>query len=461
MTLLRYLTVDLFLYDLHDTLAASDDGMKEVRQRFWRRIYGDEALAKQIALSGIENSFSSYIKLLSDRTDCIEKFPDSEDGYYYPVKIGDTYAVQIDYSGKPNDPDWENPNIAERLQFLKQAVLLKTRNVVPNLGQNWLISAQLTDSEEAKSVAEKCYQSWSSHANWEQDYKGSGTFKGASFFELVRQDTTADGNNHNEYLLICLFPETYRKDEMNRMVAQLYRDLIELFLSRNKVLWLYEQSRLLKPKLKRMNFEVQQMEGELNSQIISTSIDLHQLQKTLAEVLSISNNYESLLSILQAQMTAIEINTQNYKSRVESLRNRDAQADLEFLNCFSTYATEVCLAQIEIDRAAFNAGLKPLETFTKTVQGITEIEKAKTDRTFNQTVAMATVGVSTASLAASTLSNQADTIVKTFFPVAKDQPTPPLNAWVNFGLPFFLSVVIGLLGTGITWLWLNRINKFR
>ncbi|KAM3091285.1 hypothetical protein ACKFKG_26235 [Phormidesmis sp. 146-35] len=457
MTLLRYLTVDLFLYDLHDTLTASDDKMKEVHQKFWWRIYGDEAPAKQIVLSEIENSFPSYVKLLNDRTDCIEKFPDSEDGYYYPVKIGDTYAVQIDYSGKPNDPDWENPNIAERLQLLKQTVLLKTRNVAPNLGQNWLISAQLTDSEEAKSVAEKCYQSWSSHANWEQDYKGSGTFKGASFFELVRQDTTADGNNHNEYLLICLFPETYKKDEMNRMVAQLYRDLIELFLSRNKVLWLYEQSRLFKPTLKRMNHEVQQMQSELKHQIISASINLHHLQKTLAEVLSISNDYESFLSILQTQMTAIESNIRFYKKRVESLRNRDTQADLEFLYRFSTYATENYLTQIKADSTAFNAGLKPIGTFIKTIQGITEIEKAKNDRRFNSTVQIATVGVSTASLAASTLSNQADTIVKTVFPVAKDQPIPLHNAWLNFLVPFLLSAAIGALCARI-WAWYIHRN---
>lgn len=461
MTLLRFLTVDLFLYDLHDTLTASDEDMQKIRQQFWQRIYGNKAPAKQITLPTAESSFSSFIRLLSDH---IEKFPSPEDGYYFPVKIGDTYALQVHYSGKPSDPDWNNLNITGQVQLLKQTILAKTHNIAPNLGQNWLISAQLPDSEQAKNaenIAQKCYQSWSDRANWQQDYKEQGTFKGATFFELEQQDTTADGNNQNQHVLICLFPSTYDKDEMGDIIGQLYLDLIHLFLYRNKVLWVYEQSRQLKSMLKQMNRAVQQMDSDLYSQISNASINLHHLQKVLANALSVSTKYEAFLSNLQGQLTTIDINTQNYKSRIESLRKRDAQADLKFLDRFSAYATEVCLAQITTDNAAFSAGLKPLETFIKTVQGITDIEKAKNDRTFNQTVAIATVGVSTASLAASTLSNQADTIVKTLLPVAKDQPTPPLNAWVNFGLPFLLSVAIGLLGAGITWLWLNRINKPR
>jgi hypothetical protein len=458
VTLLHSLTIDLFLYDLHDTLTASDEDMEKARQQFWRRIYGDDAPEKQPTLPTVTSSFSSFIKLLSDR---IKKFPSPEDGYYYPVKIGDTYALQVDYSGTPSTPDWNNLSLTEQVQLLRQTILTKTHNITPSLGQNWLISAQLPDSEQAENIAQKCYQSWSNSSNWQKDYKGQGTFKGATFFELEQHDTTADGNNQNHHVFICLFPSTYDKGEMNRTIAQLYRDLIRLFLYRNKVLWNYEQSRQLKTMLKQLNSAVRHVQRDLYSQINNASIDLHQLQKVLADTLSLSNQYESCLSDLQIQQATININTENYKSRIKNLRDRDTQAKLEFLDRFSAYATEVCLAQITTDTAAFSTGLKPLETFIKTVQGITDIEKAKNDRIFNQTVAIATVGVSTGSFVASTLSNQADAIVKTLLPVAKDQPTPALNAWVNFGLPFLLSVVIGLLGAGITRIWLNRNNKPR
>lgn len=455
MTLLRFLTIDLFLYDLHDTLTASEIEMEDVRRQFWQRIYGKKVETKLFTLQAAENNFSSFIELLTQR---IEPFASTgkEDGYYYPVKIGDTYALQIDYSGKLNDPDWENPDIADRVQSFKQAILIKTHNLAPSLGQNWLISAQLTDAhQDATATAQMCYQSWSDRAKWDQDYKGTGTFNGATFFELEQHDTAADSKNQNQHLLICLFPAACDKKEIDRTIAQLYRDLLRLFLYRNKVLWVYEQSRQLKVTLKRMNRAIQKLDGDLYSQITNASIDLHHLQEVLANALSVSNKYESLLGNLQGQLTTIDLNAQNYKSRVESLRQRDAHADLDFFDRFSTYAAEVCLAQIKTDSTTFSTGLKPLETFIKTVQGITDIEKAKNDRTFNQTVAIATVGVSTASLAASTLSNQADTIVKTLLPVAKDQPTPPLNAWVNFGLPFVLSLVIGLMGAGITWRWLK------
>ncbi|GAB4375217.1 MAG: hypothetical protein Kow00121_20640 [Elainellaceae cyanobacterium] len=427
--------------------------MEKVRQQFWQRIYGNKELAKLNIVPLVENNFSNFIELLNDR---IEEFPDQEDGYYYPVKIGDTYALQINYSGKLNDPDSENPNIAEQVQFFKLTILTKIQNIKPNLGQSWLISAQMTDAEEAESVAQECYQSWNERANWLQDCKGRGMFKGAAFFEFEQHDTTPDGINENEHVLICLFPPTYNKDEMNHTIAQLYRDLIRLFLYRNKVLWIYEQSRQVKTILKQMSRAVQQMDSNLYSQINNASVDLHQLQKVLADALSVSNKYESFLGNLQGQLTTIDINTQNYERRVKNLRSRDTQAKLEFLDCFSTYVTEVCIVQIKTESAAFDAGLKPIETFIKTVQGITEIEKAKNDRTFNQTVAIATVGVSTASLATSTLSNQADAIVRAMFPIQPNQPTPPLNAWLNAGLPFGLSIVIGALFAVVTWALLNR-----
>lgn len=421
--------------------------MEKVREKFWQRIYGDPGKATRSTLQLPENDFSSFIELLAHRAEPFASIAQpEEDGYYYPAKIGDTYALQIDYSGKRNDPDWENPNLADRVQSLKQTVLTKTHNLPPSLGQSWLISAQLTDPQQDEiATAKECYKLWSDRANWEQDCEGKGRCRGATFFELNYQDTIADRRTQNQQILICLFPATYDKNEMNRVIAQLYRDFIRLFLYRNKVLWVYEQSRQIKAALKRMNRVLQQMDSNLSQQISHVSVNLHQLQKILVDALSIFNQYQSLLSTLQGQITTIEINTHNYRSRVESLKQRDSQADLAFLERFNTYATEVCSAQIKTDSLIFHAEQKSLETFIKTVQGITDIEKAKNDRLFSRTVASATVGVSTASLATATLNKQSNTDIRALFPAS-------LNGWWNVALPFFLSVMVGLIGASLTWI---------
>lgn len=106
-----------------------------------------------------------------------------------------------------------------------------------------------------------------------------------------------------------------------------------------------------------------------------------------------------------------------------------------------------------------SAGLKPLETFIKTIEGIIEIEKTKNERTLNQTVAIASVGISTASLAAATLTEQAEGIVKGILPVPANFPTPALNYWASFGLAFLLSVVIGVGSAAITWGVLRKGRK--
>ena len=134
-------------------------------------------------------------------------------------------------------------------------------------------------------------------------------------------------------------------------------------------------------------------------------------------------------------------------------------SDFAFLEKFGELAASRYLTQIKSDCQSLNAGLKPLENFIKTVEGIIEIEKTKNERTLNRTVAIASVGISTATLAASTFTNSAQGIVDGFLPVPPSQPRPTLNLWVSSGLAFLLSLGIGLIGAGITWIALGKRKK--
>ena len=97
---INYLTIDLFLYDLGEGLGEDTTKIKTNRKRFWQRIYPNITDEKLEDLQTRENSFSTFIKLF-DPNDKFIPFAESDlDGYYYPVKIGDTYGLQIDYSGK-------------------------------------------------------------------------------------------------------------------------------------------------------------------------------------------------------------------------------------------------------------------------------------------------------------------------------------------------------------------------
>ncbi|MEQ8462087.1 hypothetical protein [Coleofasciculus sp. E1-EBD-02] len=69
------------------------------------------------------------------------------------------------------------------------------------------------------------------------------------------------------------------------------------------------------------------------------------------------------------------------------------------------------------------------------------------------------MGISTASLAASALTEQAEGIVKSILPVPANQPTPALNHWTNFSLTFGLSVLIGIVSAVITGIVLDIGRK--
>ena len=463
MNQLLYPTVDLFLYDLQDRLGGSPSTITEGRRRFWKRIYGEISDNKLAALQVAENTFSNYIELLEAQgTQRYQQLTDDINGYYYPVKLGDTYALQIDYSGRLNDSSWEQLPLPEKLQQAKKTVLEYTHQIPGDLGENWLIWGQLTDAnQDVDVIAQDCYRAVQivGNLNWQRDYKGKGVFKDATLFEIEQLDDIPDGVNRTIHGLICLFPPHQSKEEIQKAIEQLYKNLIQLFHHRNKVLWFYEQSRQLKIQLRNSSQTIEKLGKSLTRQITASQLNLKQLQVDLADALTISHYYETSLGYLKEEATTIAVNTTNYNACVEELKKLDPASQLDFLRRFGEFAVDHCLAQIKTDDEAFSAGLKPLENFIKTIQGITDIEKTKNDRTFNRTVAIASVGISTASLAASTFGSQSEKIVQGWRPVPANQPTPALSLWLSFLLAFALSVAIGLAGALVTWLFLGKSGR--
>ncbi|MGB3615340.1 MAG: hypothetical protein WBA10_16220, partial [Elainellaceae cyanobacterium] len=302
------------------------------------------------------------------------------------------------------------------------------------MGQNWLIRGQLTEAEQdPEAVAQECCKAANivPDVDWRYDLKGQGTYKGAKLFELERRDYVPDGVNQNHYILICLFAHDQTKRDIQRTLGQLYRNLIRIFYYRNKILWVYEQSRQLKIELKERSRTIQKIVDSLSSYVNAPVLDLKQLQVDLSIALKASHYYETSLSYFQEQISTIKINTDNYNKRILELAKldsgkneqqalkklNDADGDLAFLQRFGDFAHHNYLSQIQVDYEALSAGLKPLDNFIRAVEGITEIEKTKNERNFNRTVAAASVGISAASLFASTYTGQAAEIIQTIRPV--------------------------------------------
>ena len=98
-----YPSIDLFLYDLKDGLGQNEVKVDKNCLNFCQKIYNDldrresfQEKYKQIQKH--KNTDADTIELVETRR---REFQSPLDGYYYPLlRLGDTYALQVDYSGK-------------------------------------------------------------------------------------------------------------------------------------------------------------------------------------------------------------------------------------------------------------------------------------------------------------------------------------------------------------------------
>ena len=136
--LLIYPTVDLFLYDLADGLGQTDSEVNQNRQHFWQKVYGDNLTPELLAKLKIAETNANYIDLLGDKL--FADFESAVDGYYYPVKLGDTYALQIDSSGNAQPPEKQLlPKDIRCLEAIRKEICDRTHGSNATIGQSCLL----------------------------------------------------------------------------------------------------------------------------------------------------------------------------------------------------------------------------------------------------------------------------------------------------------------------------------
>lgn len=463
---IRDITLDLYLYDLHDGLGDSETDLEESRRRFWQRIYNGRLTEDQLqTFKEREASVSDWIELLGKQR--TEKFKKTDvtglqlEGYYYPVKLGDTYALLLDSGTQRIQPNSvgqvsasAQPLQHEQLQALDQQ-LQSLRHIVHQrsgrdqnrgeIGEDWLVWGQLTQAfsaAEIQQIAETCYNAlkWLPSPNWQRDFSGQGRLYGATWFELEHPDTTADDKNATQHLLIALFPPNCSPDQINQQIPKLHRHFLRLFHYRNKILWAHEQGVRLKRDLKLATSEIHDLTTQLQTSLSDPSLHLDRLQSLLAKALNVAQDYELNLSYFDEQRSTIAVNLANYQKRLALIQSTDPDCDLAFLTDFGNYVEEKFIGQIEADQAILQVSLKPLDRFIKTVEGIVGLERTKTERDFNRTLQVAGFGIGSATLVHSSLSSKSDELIKTI-PAFAQNPSP----WLIAGFPLVASLGVGIV----------------
>ncbi len=389
---LIYPTINLFQYNLWEGLGDSDEIMLSQSRSFYQKFLPDLTDQELEVYRKREQSDRELTELLSSR---YQPLSEPLDGFYYPVLLGDTYALQLNYSGKlvGGKPDRHPKDYQAAVSDLE---LVK---VLPQLdgnsfGQTLLLTAFIKDDRVDKlEIAKDCDRqiTGKSSANLARSIS-HGEWLGGELFEFWTPPQSFQGNDlqkiveHHPHTIIWLFPAA-KLDEINKKtIPDTYRDWIILLHYRHKIFYAYYQSQLLKQQLKAANVTIRKIYNRLKTENRS----LYHLQRLLFDTLAEFQSYSENVQALEDQQQTIEIDRDNYRSCCVEMIDKDTNHSIQFLLEFETKYGNKYQRQITADRAHLDSGLKVLENLSHAIQGTIQIEQTKSDRITN--ILIASVG---------------------------------------------------------------------
>ncbi|MBN4003801.1 hypothetical protein [Nostoc sp. LPT] len=440
MSDLIYPTVDLFLYALKTSLNTTDAETKKNKVAFLDQLPSDTQFHDpDIETEYLEITHPTQINFI-----CQNK---TLEGYYYTVRLNDTYGLQLDCS--INNQIHTQP--AKSFTILKTEIEQKLNKELVTIGKTWLLSGWLSEnsSQNPEDIAKDCYYALFKDTYWQPE---KGTFLDGKVFEIWRSENinysvekaTNALNSHEHHVIIAIYPHR----ESAEQAAEFYKDWMGLFCYRNKICWAYWQSRLVKESLLNHYKQIEEnrkITNQSNSRQEKQNITIS--RKILNNIDNILQQYTIDLLNLSFQKQIIEINLSNYQLRLALIKEKAGQNNqLDFLEKFSVIANKKYLPQITKDIENMQLGLQLLEDTINTTRSRIEVEKSERDRNFQELVAVAGSVIATTSLLQSPAKDFCGKeSMKDIF--------PKIPYFCDY--PFSSSLIVGIIVGFVVW-WLRK-----
>ncbi|WP_334866069.1 hypothetical protein [Nostoc sp.] len=434
MSNLIYPTLDLFLYALKTSLNTTDAETQKNQAAFLAQLPSDTQFHDpDIETEYLEITYPTQINFISQKK--------TLEGYYYAVRLNDTYGLQLDCS--INNQVETQP--AKSFAILKTEIEQKLNKELATIGKTWLLSGWLPEnsSQNPEDIAKDCYHALFKDNYWQPE---EGTFLDGKIFEIWHSENknyslekaTNALNSHEHHVIIAI----YTNRESAEQAAEFYKDWMGLFCYRNKISWAYWQSRLVKKSLLNHYKQIEenrkitnQSNSRQEKQNITTS------RKILNNIDNILQQYTIDLLNLSFQKNIIEINLSNYQLRLALIKEKAGQNNqLDFLEKFSGIANKKYLPQITKDIENMQLGLQLLEDTINSTRSRVEVEKSERERNFQELVAVAGAGIATVSLVRETAKG-CDDIFK------------QVNFFCKY--PLSGSLILGIIVGFMVW-WLRK-----
>ncbi|WP_027255049.1 hypothetical protein [Planktothrix agardhii] len=483
---LIYPTIDLYLYDLRQGLGQDLATLKENELVSLKKL--PPSLQKKIKASPPPEKMeweTEFVPLLTEECEFIEplNLPPEYEGYYYPVQLSDTDALMVDCSVS----DKESNTSIQEIITLKKIIVDQVLNYQGgSLGQTWLISGILPsdikiesdDSDDVENLAQKCYNLLvEKKPDCQGKPQGKGKLLGGRFFEWnpdnlndIPQKAPYNLEQKNPHVIIILYPNL----EAIENAAELIDHWMQLFCHRHKILWAYVKSRVLKRDLEAKFVEVQSYVKDFKTQGYE-GYNLGQLSKKVSDADNLFSDYAINLSYLEFQRSTIEVNLDNYRQQLKELVakvfEKNPEYEVKCLEQFHSDARNKYLKQVRKDYENLSAGVKMLEVAVNLIRVNLQVREAKSDRTFQNTLGIVGAGLAAASVTASISgqfpnvvapvtiikSEEAKTLVEQNLGQVLRSLTIPESALMPF-ISLFLSLIIGLIGAGLTGLVIRLLG---
>ena len=434
MSDLIYPTLDLFLYTLKTSLNTTDAETQKNQAAFLAQLPSDTQFNDpDIETEYLEITHPTQINFISSNK--------TLEGYYYYVRLNDTYGLQIDCS--INNQTETQP--AKSFTILKSEIEQKLNKELAIIGKTWLLSGWLPEnsSQNPEEIAKDCYYALFKDTYWQPE---KGTFLDGKLFEIWRsqninqsgEKVTTHSDNHEHHVIIAIYPHR----ESAEKAAEFYKDWMGLFCYRSKISWAYWQSRLVKESLLNHYKKIEE-----NRKITNQS-NYWQEKQNFTTSRQILNNVDNILQQytidllnLSFQKQIIEINLSNYQLRLALIKEKVGQNNqLDFLEQFSDLANKKYLPQIIKDIENMQLGLQLLEDTINATRSRVEVEKSEREHNFQELVAVAGAGIATVSLVRETAKDCKDIFKKVDF-------------FCNY--PLSASLIVGMIVGFMVW-WLRK-----
>ena len=416
---LIYPTLDLFLYALKTPLNTTDAEIQKNKAAFLAQLPPNTKLND----NGNENE---YLELTDSQRIDFSSQNNTLQGYYYPVRLNDTYGLQIDCS--INNQTETQP--AKSFTILKTEIDQRLNQKLEIIGKTWMLSGWLTEnsSQNHEDIAKDCYYALFKDTYWQPN---KGSFLDGKIFEIWRSENTTNSLNSNEnHVIIAIYPH----QESAIKAAEFYTDWMGLFCYQSKIYWAYQQSRSVKESLLNHYKKIEENRKNTNPSFTTS-------RQTLKNIDNILQQYTIDLLNLSFQKQIIEVNLSNYQIRLALIQEKAGENNqLDFLEKFSELASKKYLLQITKDIENMQLGLQLLEDTINATRSRIEAEKSEQERNFQELVAVAGAGIATVSLVRETAKDCKDIFQK-------------VDLFCKY--PLSSSVMVGIIVGFVVW-WLRK-----